>query len=171
MASFTGDPLLCETFSLDATTNAFTTVLCPFPTELSRFTAEEWAENTQGILCDSNNDIECAADGNPLTTSVFNTVSQTLDVAVTALNIATQTEELSVCQRTRTIVDSLLSSECGDRNIERRLLVGWIFFTATGVTGAILFVLMLLMHRTTTLSKKTTFTAVYGPGAHPDRSN
>jgi hypothetical protein len=162
MANFTDDPLLCEGYALEQ--NKHFSVQCPFPTTLNRFSPDQWAANTEGILCDGNNDILCAAQRNPITTSINSQVAKTLSLVNIDSRLIRNAEQVASCERTLSVLKLLNKLHCDDDNIRYSLFLAWIALAVTGSAGAFLFVVLLLLHRTTPACHKTTFTAVYGPG-------
>ena len=152
MAAFASPALLCEGYALDTGGSSYTAVQCPFPATLNRSTADQWEANTAGSRCDSNNDTECAASGTPLTTSIADSVLQTLALAITDQTLIGSAESFASCDTTLDTMRALEGYQCGGPDLRVRLLVAWIALTAGGGAAALLSVALLLLRKTRRLT-------------------
>lgn len=164
MANFTNDPLLCEPYAWQPAQSDFLTVKCPYPNTLTRFSLDQWPESIAGVLCPSNNDIQCAADKTPLTTTTYNAVMHTLDAAKLNARLIAAAGKIASCQHTSTVLGTILSKHCGKHDLSHSLLSSWISVCVLGGAGALLLTNLLLVHRTTPPFQANTIGAAFAPG-------
>jgi hypothetical protein len=166
MSNFTSPPLLCEGYRQSNGLQSYTLAGCPYPSSLHRFTPADWASNTAGLHCSSNNDAACASDGNPLTKAVVNVVTQTIALSNTAASLVAQASGMAMCQQVVAAVQDVYTKQCHDTDLRLLLLITWVSLTACGTIGAALFLALLALVQSTmpVMFKAAIVNAVYGPG-------